>query len=199
MKNKSAYGTNSGVHAGVNSSPPLTPASLAIGPDARKSSATAATPRRNSATSSKPSAKAASSGRRTGLRSQRAGVPTEHASQAAVIQWANLACRQWPELRWLHAIPNGAFLGRDRKAAAIHASRLKDAGMRPGVCDLFLPAPRAHWHGLYIEMKRSGQRTTPEQDEFIAFAIEQGYAAVVCFDAEQAIATLREYLSGGFA
>ena len=116
-----------------------------------------------------------------------------------MIQWANLACRQWPELRWLHAIPNGAFLGRDRKAAAIHASRLKDAGMKPGVCDLFLPSPCGLYYGLYMEMKRKGERTTPEQDEFIAFAIEQGYAAVVCFDAEQAIATLREYLSGGFS
>jgi len=129
-----------------------------------------------------------------GLRSRRTGVPTEQASQAAVIAWANLASRTWPELRWLFAIPNGAFYGSDRRAAAIHAEKLRKSGLKPGVVDLFLPAARRGFHGLWIEMKRKGEQTTDDQDKFIAFVTNQGYHAQVCYSAEEAIALLRDYL-----
>ena len=33
--------------------------------------------------------------------------PTEEQEQAAVIEWRDLMVRQFPELRWLHHVPNG--------------------------------------------------------------------------------------------
>jgi hypothetical protein len=195
MTTANAHGLSAEPNAGDNSSPLSIQAFREIGQAAPLSSALTSTPQPNCETSSGQSGTAASSAPRKGLRSrQRAGEPSESASQAAVIQWANLACRTFPELRWIHAIPNGAFLGRDRQAAAMHAAKLKATGLKPGVCDLFLPAARSGMHGLYIEMKKRGQQATPEQIEFMAYARGQGYRCCVCYAAEEAIAEIRRYL-----
>ena len=70
-------------------------------------------------------------------------------------------------------------------------------GVRKGVCDLFLPCAKRGYHGLYIEMKAPGGSLSPEQREFIKGVENEGYMAVVCYSARQAIQTLDFYLSGG--
>jgi hypothetical protein len=111
-----------------------------------------------------------------------------------VVAWAALACRQWPELLTLYAIPNGSYYGKDRIAAAKHANRMRAEGLRPGIPDLCLPVARGGWHSLRIEMKSSAGVLSMEQRQTIAALMMQGNKCVVCRSAEDAIAEIRGYL-----
>lgn len=118
-------------------------------------------------------------------------LPSEHAEQCALMDWAQMAYGKHPELRWLYATPNGGL--RHPKVA----KQLKDEGAKPGVCDLFLPVPRCGYHGLYIEMKRQkGGRLSPEQKDFIEFVQSHGYRAEVCAGWIVARDVLMDYLNG---
>lgn len=72
---------------------------------------------------------------------------SETLEQQALFQWAAYNETIIPELKLLHAIPNG---GKRYKATAV---RLKKEGVRSGVPDVFLPVARHDKHGLYVEMK----------------------------------------------
>lgn len=117
---------------------------------------------------------------------------TEHAEQSALFCWA--AASGIPELKWMHAIPNGG------ERNAIVASRMKAEGVRTGVWDVFLPLPRREFHGLYIEMKRSTRRNhkdgglSPEQVTFGIWASSHGYYMVVAYTWQEAAEALRQYV-----
>lgn len=118
-------------------------------------------------------------------------IPSEHAEQCALMDWAQMAYGKHPELRWLYATPNGGF----RHVST--AAKLKAEGAKAGVCDLFLPVPRGGYHGLYIEMKRQkGGRLSPEQKDFIEFVQSHGYRAEVCPGWIVARDVLVDYLNG---
>lgn len=72
---------------------------------------------------------------------------SEDTEQINVASWAAWNERQYPELKWLHHIPNG---GSRNKAEAV---KLKQMGVKAGVSDLCLPYPKGIYCGLYIEMK----------------------------------------------
>ena len=112
----------------------------------------------------------------------------EDADQSTVFDWAGYH----RELRWLHAIPNGG----SRKP--LEAVRLKRQGVKAGVSDMFLPVPRNGFHGLYIEMKRDKRhgpsRVSPDQKEFHTDMLANGYACEVCYGAEEAINTIKQYM-----
>jgi hypothetical protein len=113
----------------------------------------------------------------------------EHAHQVALFQWADNVRRQHPELRWLHAVPNGG------KRSPKTAARLKAEGVRRGVPDVLLDVPRAGYHGLRIELKRPGRYSvTPEQREWLAGYVERGYRAEVCVGWIAARDLIVEYL-----
>ncbi len=58
-----------------------------------------------------------------------------------------------------------------------------------------LPVARNGYHGLYIELKRQKGGTVSEtQKSWITALAEQGYKAVVCRGADEAIGTIKEYL-----
>jgi hypothetical protein len=118
-------------------------------------------------------------------------IPSEHAQQVAVFVWAALNFEKYPELRLMFAIPNG---GERNK---IVAANLKAEGVRAHVPDIFLPVPRARWHGLFIEMKKVGGRVDPGQDEFINKLREQKYGACVCVGWQEAVQTITNYLEWG--
>jgi len=125
----------------------------------------------------------------------------EHEEQAAVVQWARFRAGAWPELAWLFAIPNGAYLGRTtevRQGRVVQvcrqAAKLKAEGLLPGVADLFLPAARGRFHGLFIEMKHGDNTLTDEQQAFLEAMLGQGYLAMACWGAGQAIEEIERYL-----
>jgi len=117
---------------------------------------------------------------------------TEHGEQLAVMQWAALNMKRFPELRWLFAIPNGG--GR----SAIQGARLKAEGVKPGVSDLMLPVARKGYHGLFIEMKKAKilpSSVRPEQKEFLEFVLDNGYQGEVAFGWIRASQIIENYLT----
>jgi hypothetical protein len=121
---------------------------------------------------------------------------TESGQQRAVFAWAALNRSKWPELRWLHHIPNGGGRGESEQTAKIRGGNLKAEGVRPGVFDICLPTARGGYFGLYIEMKRPGKikDTSDEQDEFGEHLSANGYAWRVCDTWKMAVETITEYL-----
>ena len=113
------------------------------------------------------------------------------------MQWARRHAYQYPELRLLHAIPNG-----EKRSRSV-ANRLKLEGVSPGVPDLFLPAARASHdgtqrHGLYIELKRQrGGSVSAEQKAWHVELRAQGYEVVIAKGWEAAVAAIRRYLGAG--
>jgi hypothetical protein len=130
-------------------------------------------------------------------RSTRVPAASEEAGeQIALFQWIRLQQRVWPELRLAHHIPNGAYLGKDRAAAARHMAKLKALGLKPGVFDVFLPVARHGWHGLYIEMKATKGELSDEQEEFGRSVANEGYAVFICRNFDQAQKVILGYLFG---
>lgn len=122
----------------------------------------------------------------------------EHTEQTALIDWVHLREDRYPALRLLYAIPNGAKLpyGKNKqgKRFSFQAMRLLAEGLRPGVPDLCLPAPRKDFCGLYIELKVGKNKPTAAQKVFLDALSEQGYLAVVCWGWDDARRVLCEYL-----
>ena len=115
--------------------------------------------------------------------------PTEDNEQVAVFAWADWNLDRWPELGLLFHIPNGGY----RHPAT--AARMKELGVKPGVPDLFLPAARGNYHGLWIEMKRQkGGKVSPMQTAWLESLTAQGYKTAVCRGATEAIMTIVDYL-----
>lgn len=115
---------------------------------------------------------------------------SEHHEQVAVIAWARLHVTKYPELRLLHAIPNGGL--RDRNVAR----KLQAEGVLPGIPDLCLPISNKHYHGLYIEMKFGNNRLTKTQRYVIDLLREAEYAVAICYSAKGAIEVVLNYLAG---
>jgi len=113
---------------------------------------------------------------------------SEAQHQAALFEWAAWNRKKYPELKMLHAIPNGG----SRHPA--EAANLKRQGVKSGVSDIFLPAPRRGYHGIYIEMKAPKGRLSPVQKEWLEAVKREGYYAAVCYGADKAIALLTWYL-----
>ena len=125
-------------------------------------------------------------------------APLEAVEQAAFIVWCGIETNRikYPGLKNIFAIPNG------EKRDKVTAAKLKDQGVLPGVCDLFLPV--VTWHnltkmkamytGLYIEMKRiKGSKTSPEQEDFIDDMREGGYKVAVAKGCNEAIQAVKDY------
>ncbi len=125
---------------------------------------------------------------------------SEHAEQAAVITWARYNVTKWPALEWLFAVPNGAKLPyvkrKDGQRFSPQALKLLSEGMLPGVSDLFLPAASGRWHGLFIELKHGKNTLSDEQERFIEAMLAAGYLAMACWEADQAIEAITNYLEG---
>jgi hypothetical protein len=115
----------------------------------------------------------------------------EFVEQCALMDWCRIptVLRQYPEIALLHHIPNG------EKRDAATAARLKRMGVKPGIPDLFLPAARAKFHGLYVELKRVGKDETDVQEKVIETLRAQGYAVAVCQGWEMARKAIERYLT----
>ena len=116
----------------------------------------------------------------------------ESGHQEALFNWAAYRTGLMPELQYMYHVPNGG------KRDAATAVALKRQGVKAGVPDIMLPAARAGYHGLYIELKRQrGGRTSDHQSEWLDALSAQGYKAALCYGWEQAAETIIEYLTGG--
>lgn len=93
----------------------------------------------------------------------------ESGHQEALFSWAAYRTGLMPELQYMYHVPNGGK--RDKATAAV----LKRQGVKAGVPDIMLPAARAGYHGLYIELKAGENTTTKKQKEWLEYLRQQGY------------------------
>ena len=114
---------------------------------------------------------------------------SEAEEQEAVITWRNYNQRKHPCLKFLYHTPNG---GSRNIAEAVHLKRM---GVVAGVPDLFLPFNNGRYAGLWIEMKTEKGRPTACQKEWIEWLNSQGYMALVCHGASEAIDVIWKYLT----
>lgn len=115
--------------------------------------------------------------------------PTEEVEQMQLFRWTAVCARHVPELLLLHAIPNGGLRSKSE------AARMKAAGVKAGVPDLFLPVARNGCHGLYIELKRrKGGRVSAEQVEWMDALGRQGYCCALAKGWEMAAGVICDYL-----
>lgn len=114
----------------------------------------------------------------------------ESEEQTAIIEWANIMQHRVPELALLYHVPNGGSRN------VVEAKRLKAQGVKSGVPDLVLPVARGKYHGLYIELKTLRGRVSDTQKQWLDALRNQGYAAIVCRGADEAIAMIAKYLAG---
>lgn len=119
----------------------------------------------------------------------RNAMRSEDTEQIAVIQWTQYNMNHYPELKWLHHIPNGGSRNR------LEAVKLKQMGVKAGVADLCLPYPKGIYCGLYVEMKFGNNRQQDTQKEFLADMAAAGHFVATCYSAEEAISIITEYLS----
>lgn len=131
---------------------------------------------------------------------------TEEAHQTAFFSWCaeQVHTGKYPELEWIFHIPNGGSRGNDARSAAIVGGKLKAAGVKAGVWDIFLPVPVpmfktgggvSNWyHGLFIEMKVGNNKLSDEQFKFAKFVGTKGYYLAVCYSWQEAIKAIEYYL-----
>lgn len=117
----------------------------------------------------------------------RNAMRSEDTEQIAVIQWTQYNMNRYPELKWLHHIPNGGSRNR------LEAVKLKQMGVKAGVSDLCLPYPKGIYCGLYVEMKFGSNRQQDTQKEFLADMAAAGHFVATCYSAEEAISIITEY------
>jgi hypothetical protein len=117
----------------------------------------------------------------------------EHLIQSACVRWAQYNERNIPALKWLYAVPSG---GHRHVAVAV---KLKAEGVRRGISDLCLPFPAHGMHGLYLEVKTEKGRLTPEQAEFGAYLVANGYGFKVVRSCQDFVDAILGYINGTIA
>ena len=97
----------------------------------------------------------------------------ESGHQEALFSWAAYRTEIMPELQYMYHVPNGG---------------------KAGVPDIMLPAARAGYHGLYIELKAGENTTTKKQKEWLEYLRQQGYYTAVCYGWQPAAQLIEQYL-----
>ncbi len=131
-------------------------------------------------------------------------MKTEHQEQCALIARCDtVGTKLWPTF----TMPNGTFqiisIPNGGKRTKAGSKQLKNAGVRRGVPDLFIPVPmpkkhgRGHYCGLWIELKTiDGGIVSDEQTEWITAFEGAGYYATVSHGCDAAWAVIEKYMEG---
>ena len=87
-------------------------------------------------------------------------------------------------------IPNG---GHRHKATA---GKMKAAGVKSGIPDIFVAVARYGFHGAFIELKSLKlARLSHSQKMWIAKLNSNGYRVYVCYGWREALKAIKEYLA----
>lgn len=90
----------------------------------------------------------------------------------------------------MFAVPNA---GKRSPAAA---RWMRAEGLRPGVPDVWLPAPRGPHPGLVIEHKFGDNKVADEQREWLDGMTALGWRTLVSYSFEQSRQAIVDYLGG---
>lgn len=125
-------------------------------------------------------------------------INREHILQSQVIAWCFANRFNLPGIELIFAIPNSQKLiarlpNKQHKFAYLNF--MKAEGMKTGVPDLFLPVPRKHLHGMFIEMKAGKNKPSDDQTTWLADLALNNYKVVVCNSFESAQREIIEYMN----
>lgn len=81
--------------------------------------------------------------------------------------------------------------GKRSYGLAVHE---KKAGLKKAVPDICLPIPKGQFGALYIEMKSAKGKLSIEQQEYLRLLTKFGNRCVVCYNSDDAIDAIIEYL-----
>lgn len=112
----------------------------------------------------------------------KAPLPYEWQEQVTVIeycQYNNILCNHTPN---------------EGKRSFSEGRKLKQMGLSPGFPDISILEPKGKYHGLYIEMKRKGNKATDDQIKWLMELRARGYATVLCYSADEAISKIQKYM-----
>lgn len=117
-------------------------------------------------------------------------IATEEQEQISLFnraQYYSIICNH------LIAIPNGGLRNK------VIAKKLKLAGVKAGVSDIFFALPCCGYAGLWIELKRKNTTDCAISDlqkEWLRRMIAAGYMAKVAKGADEAWQIINDYLDG---
>lgn len=111
----------------------------------------------------------------------------EQQLQTKFMEWLGL---QYPKVwRVTFSIPN-----EGRRSYNV-GKKMKSAGMKKGVPDLFIAYPTQHFHGLFVEFKSDKGKVSEHQENMMSLLREQKYETRVIFKSlDDAINMVNEYL-----
>lgn len=109
--------------------------------------------------------------------------------QAAVFDWIRFNANSDERLKAFFAVPN------QRAWNFKQFNYFKKEGFKSGVSDIIGLVAQGGYHGIAIEMKRKGNKPTPEQIEFLTMCRDNGYKCHICYSDEEAIHSIKYYLS----
>lgn len=109
---------------------------------------------------------------------------TEDDIQETVVEYC--------ELKHIVAV----HIPNESKRSVAYGAKMKRMGLRKGFPDIFIPTARQGFHGLFIELKRDKKsRVSPEQTAWITYLNKQGYKAMICYGATEAINEIEKYFT----
>ena len=86
-------------------------------------------------------------------------------------------------------------VANERTTSPQSGALLKRKGVLSGVSDILIMKPSKEKHGAAIELKSKNGKVSPNQQSFLDTLAENGYFTAVCYSADEAIATIIEYLN----
>ena len=117
----------------------------------------------------------------------------EQEIQCALFDWAEIMIKQGKYSDELKSMYHPANEG---KRSNISGAILKRMGLKRGVCDVVLPAPRGGYGSLYIELKTPTGEISQEQKDFMRLMRKVGNFACVCRSWTSAAKLIEKYLKG---
>lgn len=115
---------------------------------------------------------------------------SEYDHQCALFDWADMNLGRYPDLVYMFSTLNGVRLPIGL------AKKVKRAGMKKGVPDVWLPVPRGQFLGMVFEMKVRGNSLTIEQAGFLNRMAAAGWATGCFYDWQDAAGAVVLYLEG---
>lgn len=117
-------------------------------------------------------------------------IPSEADEQRAYLEWLKYFHQE--TFNVTHHSPN------EGKRSWFAGKMLKYLGMKKGYPDIAVHRPNRHYHGLFLEFKRSDQKNRKRkwaQDNWLYNLNQNGYLALYVFSAEEGIKVTTEYLN----
>jgi len=112
----------------------------------------------------------------------------EFAEQREMFAFLKRYEGRYPDLHWVHAVPNGLAL------LPTVAKKAVEQGVRAGVFDTFTPCCRQGFPGLYVEMKYGGNDLSEPQRAFQRHLMKEGYKHNVAWHWIDAVSIILDYL-----